>query len=247
MFFIHVSCSQVKLSLLGIDIWEQAVLPKLLFNSGCWQDISDNTVHELEDLQLKFYRCLFAVGSGCPIPSLYWETGGTMIKYRILRNKLLLLHHIATLTENSLARQVYEVQKHLNLPGLLQECKNFLVNAKVTEIGKYTQIEWKRLVKAKIHEMNRDDILNQMRKPYKKISYEEHVDQKLQLQPYLISLHISDARLCFKLKTGMTPTVRMKFPSDPEFSRKLWTCPGCTEDKPGHDQVVGYRDAHTVM
>jgi hypothetical protein len=77
-----------------------------------------------------------------------------MIKYRILRNKLLLLHHIATLTEDSLARQVYVVQRHLNLPGLLQECKNFLVNAKVTEIGKYTQIEWKRLVKAKIHDMN---------------------------------------------------------------------------------------------
>jgi hypothetical protein len=34
-------------------------------------------------------------------------------------------------------------------------------NAKVSEIEKYSQIEWKGLVKAKIHEMNRDDILNQ--------------------------------------------------------------------------------------
>ena len=229
----------------GIDIWEHAVLPKLLFNSGCWQDISDNTVQELEDLQLKFYRCLLAVGSGCPIPSLYWETGAKMIKYRILQNKLLLLHHIATLTEDSLARQVYEVQKNLNLPGLLQECNNFLVNAEVIDVGKYTQTEWKRLVNAKINEMNRDDILNQMKKPYKKISYEEHVHEKLQLQPYLESLHISDARLRFKLKTGMTPTVRMNFPSDPEFSRKLWTCPGCSEEKSGHDQVVGYRDTQT--
>ena len=231
----------------GIDIWEHAVLPKLLFNSGCWQEISDNTVQELEDLQLHFYRCLLTVGSGCPIPALYWETGGKMIKYRILQEKLLLLHHIATLTEDSLARQVYEVQKHLNLPGLLQECNNFLVNAKVTEIGKFSQIEWKRLVNAKIYEMNRDDILNQMKKPYKKISYEDHVGEKLQLQPYLESLHISDARLCFKLKSGMMATVRMNFPSDQEFSRKLWTCSGCTQDKPsqGHDQVVGYRDTQT--
>ena len=38
----------------GIDIWELAVLPKLLFNSGCWMDITDNTIQELEEIQLKF-------------------------------------------------------------------------------------------------------------------------------------------------------------------------------------------------
>ena len=83
----------------GIDIWELAVLPKLLFNSGCLMGISDNTIQELEEIQLKFYRCLFSVGSGCPIPSLYWETGGILMKHRILHSKLLLLHHVATLGE----------------------------------------------------------------------------------------------------------------------------------------------------
>ena len=53
----------------------------------------------------------------------------------------------------------------------------------------------------------------------------------------------------FKLKTGMTPTVRMNFPSDREFSRRLWTCPGCTEDKTGYDKVEGLRDtqAHILI
>ena len=63
----------------GIDIWEAAVLSKLLFNSSCWLDISTTTIQELESIQLDFYRCLLAVGSGCPIPSLYWETGGYMM------------------------------------------------------------------------------------------------------------------------------------------------------------------------
>ena len=119
------------------------------------------------------------------------------------------------------------------------------MNADVIEIGNYSQVEWKRLVNTKIREMNRDDILQQMKKPYKKISYVDHMDQELQLQPYLVSLNISDARLRFKLKTGMTPTVRMNFPSDPEFSRQLWTCPGCSEGKPDQDIVVGYRDTQT--
>ena len=71
----------------GLDIWELAVLPKLLYNSECWMDISSDTLKEIEDIQLTFYRCLLAVGSGCPLPSLYWETGGTLMKYRILKKK----------------------------------------------------------------------------------------------------------------------------------------------------------------
>ena len=71
----------------GLDIWELAVIPKLLYNSDCWMDISSDTLKELEDIQLTFYRCLLAVGSGCPLPSLYWETGGTLMKYRILKKK----------------------------------------------------------------------------------------------------------------------------------------------------------------
>ena len=121
----------------GIDIWELAVLPKLLFNSGTWMDISATTMQELEDMQLKFYRCILAVGSGCPIPSLYWETGGMLIKNRILKNKLLLLHHISTLGEDTLAREILEVQMELSLPGLYLECKDFLVNAGVASLKKF--------------------------------------------------------------------------------------------------------------
>jgi hypothetical protein len=58
----------------GLDIWELGVLPMLLYNAECWQEISPKTIQDLENLQKDFYRCLFAVGSGCPIPSLYWET-----------------------------------------------------------------------------------------------------------------------------------------------------------------------------
>ena len=226
----------------GIDIWELAVLPKLLFNSGCWMDISKNTIQELEELQLKFYRCLFAVGSGCPIPSLYWETGGILIKNRILHSKLLLLHHVATLGEDTLAREIFEVQQELNLPGLHLECRNFLVKTGVTDIKNFTSTQWKKFVKTEVLKANMVDILNQMRKPYKKISHSDHVQEEFQLQPYLETLSIPDARLKFKLKTGMTPTVRMNFPSDTDFARKLWTCPGCSDDKAEYATVEGMRD-----
>ena len=137
----------------------------------------------------------------------------------------------------------------LNLPGLYLECKPFLVNAGVTDLKNYSETQWKKLVKDKVYKLNREDILTQMKKPYKKISYAEHLNEDFQLQPYMKSLRIPEARLKFKLKTGMTPTVRMNFPSDPEFTSKLWTCQGCTEDKTGYDSVEGQRDtqAHIMI
>ena len=47
----------------------------LLYNADTWQDVSDKTVEELEKMQKLFVRVLLAVGSWCPIPALFWETG----------------------------------------------------------------------------------------------------------------------------------------------------------------------------
>ena len=94
----------------GLDIWELAVLPKLLYNTDSWQEISPNTIQELENLQLQFYRCLLAVGSGCPIPSLYYETGGMLMELRILQKKLIFLHHCLT------------------TPWLLQDCQELIID-----------------------------------------------------------------------------------------------------------------------
>jgi hypothetical protein len=228
----------------GLDIWELALLPKLLYNSDCWMDISPDTMKVLEDLQLTFYRSLLAVGSGCPLPSLYWETGGTLIKNLILQTKLLFLHHVATLPANTLAREVFDVQEDLKLPGLLNECQGFLVIYGISKLSNYSKLQWLGFVKKKIKEINRDDILQLMKKPYKKISYQEHAMDKHQVQPYLKNMNIAQARMKFKLKTEMTPTVQMNFPSSAEFATQLWTCSGCSTSRPD-GQVVGRRDTQS--
>ena len=224
----------------GLDIWEMAVLPMLLYNSECWQDISPQTIQELEDIQRQFYRCLFAVGTGCPIPSLYWETGGLMMRFRILQSKLLFLHHLETLPDDSLAKEVYDVQQRLSFPGLVQECNDFMVKFGITRINQYSKIQWKTLVKNKISKMNKEAVISQS-SSYKKISFEHLTDDKFERQPYISKLNISEARLRFKLKAKMTPTIQMNFPSDSEFAANMWTCTGCTDNSRG-DMVVGSRD-----
>ena len=90
------------------------------------------------------------------------------------------------------------------------------------------------MVKAKINKLNKNNILEK-RKGYKKISYHEYVKQPFQLQAYLKTLNITQARLRFKLKTSMTPTVRMN----------RWTCTGCSDVPDRSGGVIGRRDTQT--
>ena len=59
-----------------------------------------------------------ALPKGCPTPALLWETGTPTMENRVIKQKLLLVHHLVNLPEDSLAKQVAEVQDKLNLPGL---------------------------------------------------------------------------------------------------------------------------------
>ena len=61
---------------------------------------------------------------------------------------LLFRHHVSTLPEDTLANEVL--------------------------VEKFTKAQWKNLINRRIFEMNKDDILIQM-KPYKKIRYAEKV------------------------------------------------------------------------
>ena len=54
----------------GLEMWELAVLPMLLYNFECWIGMSSKTLDELEAIQKRFLKHLLAVGAGCPTPSL---------------------------------------------------------------------------------------------------------------------------------------------------------------------------------
>jgi hypothetical protein len=161
------------------------------------------------------------------------------MEFRILERKLLFLHHVATLPNSALAKEIYNVQTQLNLPGLAQECHDFLVKFGIIQIENYSKEQWKTLVKKKIREMNKNNILQQIvQEGYKKVDIEQMKEDSFNLKQYMKDLNVYDARMKFKLNSFMTPTIKMNFQSDSEFARELWTCPGCS--KPG--DVTGCRD-----
>ena len=58
----------------GLELWEAAVIPKLMYNSDVWNDINKVTVDKLEKLQNEFLRALLITPMSTPTPSLCWET-----------------------------------------------------------------------------------------------------------------------------------------------------------------------------
>ena len=223
----------------GLELWELSVIPSLLNNAETWQDIKTRSVNKLEKLQITFLRCLFAVGSGCPTPLLYSETGTVLMEFRILKKKLMFLHHLYNLPNTSLAYEVLSCQAANDLPGIIHECKNFLDKFNLNDLTLYSKSQFKRIVNSNINVLNRQKLIQQVKsKQYKKIDIAKFESDRFEVKPYILNLNVTDARLKFKINSYMVPTIKMNFQSDFGFSNKLWACDDCLENK-----GIGNRDS----
>ena len=210
----------------GIEIWELAILPQLLNNSETWTNIDNKTLGVLEDIQLMFYRNMFATPRTCPIPALLWEAGGMLMELRIDKKKLLFFHHILNLPDKSLAKDIAETQIKYNYPGLATECLKLMKKYNVPENINCTKKQWKKILDKAFEEHNKRKLLMRI-KNYKKLDYEKLKKEDYKIKDYLTSLNIADARLKFALRTCMTRTVKSNFKNDPIFKSNNWKCQNC--------------------
>ena len=87
------------------------------------------------------------------------------------RKEIIILHHVTTLPDTALAKQIYQIQSKLNLPGLVSECQDFLTEHDISDISVFTQTQWKKMVKSKIREHNKQSILDKVKNEgYKKVN-----------------------------------------------------------------------------
>ena len=79
-------------------------------------------------------------------------------------NKLIFILHLDNLEDSALAKQVFEVQKSQYLPGLVQECTEWIRKLNLPNLFKLkiTKPRWKVLVKAAIRKENEDDLRTKM-------------------------------------------------------------------------------------
>ena len=186
----------------GLNLWEVAVLPMLLYNAETWLSINRKTIDILENLQLNFLRSILGVGPGCPSVLLYAETGTILMEYRVLEKKLNFLHHLHNLPVNSLASEVLAIQTKEGLPGIVEECQDFLAKYEIYNLKQFSKLQFKNFVRKKISELNKDKLLVTARKKqYKKVKFDELETNDFKLKEYLRIFKIDDAKLRFRLKS----------------------------------------------
>merc|ERR1711954_342884 len=151
----------------GLILWESCTLQFLLHNSSTWMEMRMKDVDELIKLQNLFLNTLLGM-KNCPALYMLWELGMLTVLLRLLKEKLLLYHHISTLPEDALARQILETQEQLNFPSLRNEIIHFLSRYEVHDVKSYSKEKWKAFVRDKINHMNREYLETEMYK-YKKI------------------------------------------------------------------------------
>ena len=85
------------------------------------------------------------------------------MEHRIAHKKLLFYHHLMNLPPSSLAYEIAATQTAMSYPGLMVECAKLIEKYEIPDVKNYNKIQWKKLVKNKVTDQNRADILEQWR------------------------------------------------------------------------------------
>ena len=223
----------------GIMLWEVAVIPSLLNNSETWTDLEEEQIERMEDLQNMLLRILFNTAKTTPKALLYWDTGVLPISYKIDQHKLLFIHHLITMSEDSLAKQIYIQQKINSFPGLVPECEDLFRKYDLPDIiagGDIpSKLSWKNMVKAKTKEHCEEKLQKEIREKYSKLEKIDTETEKFQAKPYLSELNLVEARTKFKLRSRMLE-VKNNFKGD--YRRTNLLCEGCKSSIETQDHIL---------
>ena len=212
-------------------MWELAVIPMILNNAETWHQINKESLGILNDLQNTMYRYLLQTPRSTPIPALCWDFGSLSMEDRIIKKKLNFIHHLASLGDGSLAKQVFLIQKAFIFPGLVNEAKKLIEELGLDDITntktlkKWSKQSWKRVVKnavsMKCSSKLKEEILS-----LDKLKNGPMANEDFETKCYMNNLSLSDARINFKVRSRML-NVKLNYKNDPMNSASLWRCDSC--------------------
>ena len=210
----------------GLEIWRKAVMPFLYNNSDCWIEAPKKALNLLDSITHSFFRSLFHSAKGNPLVMYYWDTCTLLTSNLLMLKKLLFLHHLISLPNSALASEIYSIQQAnvSEFPGLVSECNEYLEQLGISSNPAfYTKFQWARLIKSKIHDKNKTDILSQM-STYSKLDFEKLSSEEYGMKNYLSSMKISEARTMFSARSSMLSTVQYNFKNHPEYKANAYKC-----------------------
>ena len=213
----------------GIEIFNLAILPKLIYNSDTWTEMNDKAIKRLENLQNTFLRCIFSVPTSTPTAALNWDSGFLSVEYRVSQKKLMLIHHLVNMEKNALASEVFQIQKNYNLPGLALEGREllefFCLPNIIDEDCPFSKLQWKQNVKKAIN-TKYESSLKVTIMDYSKLKNGPMKSETFEEKLYLTEMSMTDARTNFRIRSNMT-NVKWNKRSDKQNQKSLWKCEEC--------------------
>ena len=110
----------------AIQIWNMAVIPALLYSSEVWLQLNPKDLQRLDRLEETFLRTIVQTAQSCPKVGLDWFSGELKMKHKIMKRKLLFLHHVYHLKDKcQWKRTISEAVKDDCRDELLHEMKSY--------------------------------------------------------------------------------------------------------------------------
>ena len=196
----------------------------LFFNSESWTCISKKSFKSLLEFFCKFFRCLYRIGAGAPIPNFFWLAGFFTPENQVLQRKLNFFHHLANLSEDSLAKEVFTIQKEKSHNGLVKELKEHTdLLGEPTSVSKFA---WKKKVLQYTKQKNKRDLID-MASKYKKIDSTKWEEEEFERKDFFHKMNLHSIRMMMRIKGGMVKTIRSNLKQKYRRNNQSIKCCGC--------------------
>ena len=213
-------------------LWEACCVPSLLHGAGTWVEITPAVEKRLNNLQQHFLRLIYQVGPGAPIASLGWDTATLDMGLRIWREKVMLIIHIRSLEEETLAQRVYTNQRSLGWPGLAAEseriCQDLgIESCNTTSLPKG---EYRKVV-TKACDRKNEEKLRSLSDG--KTKCERMNNETYGKKDYISQEKIEDVRKWYKTRFGLQKFAG-NYSKDRRFAKTKWLCRCGEKEKESH-------------
>ena len=206
----------------AIQLWEACCVPSLLHGAATWLEVSKQTIKRLNSIQQWFLRLMLQVGPGTPLAALTWDTGLLDMEIRIWIEKLLLVLHLRSLDDDTLAGKIYNEQVKHKWPGLAMEAEEICREFNIEDVNKtaLNNKEYKKIIN-KAAKIKNEEIIKEQAKGKDKCNRikEETYGKK----EYISDKNISEVREWFKTRYKMQPFAA-NFSKNKHFAQTEWLC-----------------------
>ena len=202
--------AQVVGGVLGaINLFDACVVSSLLNNSSTWIGINDDHYKLLDNYLYDFLRALLQLPGSTPLACLRGATAVMAMKWRVWHEKLLLVFAMRLQEGEVLAKELFEEQVVLGLPGLAVEVSKIcstiglpdLTSCNITTISK-------DMIRERIF-FHHYKCLKQELKELKVKGIELSSKDLRKPQAYFYTSSLVEARMSFRLQNRM-----LDIPSD---------------------------------